>query len=185
MQPATRETAELEDTDPDCLSPADAAALLGDVACGSMVVVGDSVAAGIREQVPGYREGSFAERVRDAFAATRPGFRYENYGVRDLRLAEIRETKLDPALAVGANLAMVVAGGNDALSRPRGGSGTSCTPSSPRSPPRVPTWFSEASRPTSPWLSRTVCASKNGCPRYRRRLLACCGITSQREPVVC
>lgn len=106
-----------EDTDPDCLAPDALARLLKHVDGHRMVVVGDSVAAGIREPLAGYRDRSFADRVGDGFAHTRAAFAYRNLGVRDLRLAQIRKTQLDAALAFGPDLALVAAGGNDALAR--------------------------------------------------------------------
>ena len=106
-----------EDTDPDCLAPPVVAALLMHVDGHRMVVVGDSVAAGIREPLAGYRDRSFADRVGDGFAYTREAFSYRNLGVRDLRLAQIRKTQLDEALAFDPDLALIAAGGNDALAR--------------------------------------------------------------------
>lgn len=106
-----------EAADPDCLDPARAAALLRDAPWRRMVVVGDSVAAGIREPLDGYRDAAFPNRVAEALAETRDGFAYRNLGVRDLRPNEIRERQLATALAFQPDVAMVVAGGNDALGR--------------------------------------------------------------------
>ncbi|HEU4658185.1 MAG TPA: SGNH/GDSL hydrolase family protein [Capillimicrobium sp.] len=107
----------LEALDPDCLADADAAELLRDAPWQRMVVVGDSVAAGIREPLDGYRDVGFSDRVGEALARTRPGFAYRNLGVRDLKLAEIRERQLGPALAFAPDVAIVIGGGNDALGR--------------------------------------------------------------------
>lgn len=107
----------LEDADPDCIAPAAAAELLRDGPWNSLVVLGDSVAAGIRDPRPGYRDACFADRLAQALAATRPGFAYRNLGVRELRTAEIRDGQLAPALALRPDLAVVVAGGNDAMRR--------------------------------------------------------------------
>ena len=77
-----------------------------------MVVIGDSVAAGVREPLDGYRDMGFADQVGEAL-----GVAHRNLGERDLRLAEIRETQLADALAFRPDIAMVIAGGNDVLAR--------------------------------------------------------------------
>jgi lysophospholipase L1-like esterase len=107
----------LEDDDPDCIDPAEAADLLRDAPWRRLLVLGDSVAAGIREPLAGYRDASFADRVAAILAGDRPGFAYLNLGRRDLVLDEIRRTQLVPGLAFEPDLAIVVAGGNDALRR--------------------------------------------------------------------
>jgi lysophospholipase L1-like esterase len=107
----------LETDDPDCFAPADLAALLSDAPWRRMVVLGDSVAIGVREPLSGYRDMSFADRVAEALGEGRSAFAYHNFGVRDLRLAEIRDTQLGPALKMAPDVAIVVAGGNDALRR--------------------------------------------------------------------
>jgi lysophospholipase L1-like esterase len=103
--------------DPDCLDVGEAAALLAGAPWRSMVVVGDSVAAGVREPLAGYLDAGFADRVGDTLAAARPGFRYLNLGARDLRLHEIIAGQLEAAIEFRPDLALVVAGGNDALGR--------------------------------------------------------------------
>jgi lysophospholipase L1-like esterase len=59
--------------------------------------------------------GGFADLVRDALAAHRPGLCYLNLGRRNLRAAEVRAGQLGPALAFGPDLALVVCGANDAM----------------------------------------------------------------------
>ena len=49
-----------------------------------VVVLGDSVAEGVREPSPGYRDLSWADRLRAAFALARPGATLFNLGRRDL-----------------------------------------------------------------------------------------------------
>jgi lysophospholipase L1-like esterase len=77
-----------------------------------LVVVGDSVAAGVREPLAGYRDMGFADQVGEAL----PGI-YLNLGIPRLRLDEVRESQLADALAFRPDIAMVIAGGNDALGR--------------------------------------------------------------------
>jgi lysophospholipase L1-like esterase len=82
-----------------------------------VVVLGDSVAEGVRAPAPGYRDLSWADRLRAAFALARPGAALFNLGRRNLLAAEIRATQLAPALALRPGLAIVTAGGNDAFRR--------------------------------------------------------------------
>jgi lysophospholipase L1-like esterase len=111
------ETYPLEAGDPYCLDPEVAADMLDNGLWERYVVVGDSVAAGIREPRDGYLDRCFADRLADALASTRPELAWANLGIRDLRVPEIRRRQLPTALAFEPDLAMVVAGGNDALAR--------------------------------------------------------------------
>ncbi len=108
---------QLEALDPDCISPAQAAELLRAAPWRSLVVVGDSVAAGVRQPLDGYLDECFTDRLGRALADTRPGFRYKNLGERDLRLQQIIDSQLAPALEFRPDAAVVIAGGNDVLGR--------------------------------------------------------------------
>ncbi len=109
--------ATLEAADPWCLQPGEAAALLAGHPWRRFAVVGDSVAAGLGDPVPGYVELSWCDRIRTELAGVRPELVYLNLGVRDLRAAEIRASQLGPALCFAPDLVLVAAGGNDALRR--------------------------------------------------------------------
>jgi EmrB/QacA subfamily drug resistance transporter len=74
------------------------------------VVVGDSMAEGIGEPVPGYEHVGWADRVARSLRAE-----YLNLGRRNLLAAEVRDTQLEPALAFAPDLAAVVCGGNDLM----------------------------------------------------------------------
>jgi EmrB/QacA subfamily drug resistance transporter len=76
------------------------------------VVIGDSMAEGVGDPVPGYRHLGWADRVAD-----RLGAEYLNLGRRNLLAAEVRDTQLDRALAFSPDLAAVVCGGNDLMRR--------------------------------------------------------------------
>jgi lysophospholipase L1-like esterase len=78
-----------------------------------VVVMGDSIAAGVREPTPGYRDLSWADRL----AAALPDAVVHNLGVRDRTAAQVRDEQLERALALRPDLAVVVAGGNDLLRR--------------------------------------------------------------------
>jgi lysophospholipase L1-like esterase len=78
-----------------------------------LAVLGDSVAAGVREPHPGYRDLSWVDRVVEAL----PRPEILDLARRGLLAAEVREQQLAPALAFRPDLAIVAAGGNDALRR--------------------------------------------------------------------
>jgi lysophospholipase L1-like esterase len=82
-----------------------------------LVAVGDSIAAGIREPVDGYRDLGWVDRIAAALRAETPALEHANLGVRDRRAAVVRAEQLDAALAFRPDLAIVAAGGNDLLGR--------------------------------------------------------------------
>lgn len=99
--------------------PADAlAGLVADAPWRRLVVVGDSIAAGVREPSPGFRDLSWVDRVVEPLRIAVPGFDELRLGERRLLAAQVRHRQLAPALAFRPDLAIVAAGGNDAL---RGG----------------------------------------------------------------
>jgi lysophospholipase L1-like esterase len=104
--------------DPHVANDEELARLLGPaVPWERVVVLGDSIAAGVREPSPGYRDLSWVDRLAAGLAIARPGAMVHNLGRRDLTAAEVREAQLDAALALGPDLAIVAAGGNDLLRR--------------------------------------------------------------------
>jgi lysophospholipase L1-like esterase len=111
----TMAAAELRD--PHCLTLEAGARLLDGHPFRSVVVMGDSVAAGVREPTPGYLDLSAADRLHDALAASRPDLSFVNLAVRGLTIAEVTATQLDAALDHRPDLAVVSAGGNDAFQR--------------------------------------------------------------------
>ncbi len=104
--------------DPHVANDEELARLLGpDVGWERVVVLGDSIAAGVREPSPGYRDLSWVDRLAAGLAFARPGAVVHNLGRRDLTAAEVREAQLEEALALGPDLAIVAVGGNDLLRR--------------------------------------------------------------------
>ncbi|HET8680336.1 MAG TPA: SGNH/GDSL hydrolase family protein [Micromonosporaceae bacterium] len=110
--------ADAEATDPYCLRPGEAAALLAGHPWRRFAALGDSVAEGVGEPVPGYRRLGWVGRVAEALAVHRADLAYLNLGARDLRAAQVRERQLAAALAFAPDLALIACGANDAL-RPR------------------------------------------------------------------
>lgn len=99
--------------DPEVLPDQDLTALLRGARWRRLAVLGDSVAEGVREPLDGYRDLSWVDRI----AAAAPGLAVLNLGRRNLLTAEVRASQLEPALAYRPDLAIVAAGGNDALRR--------------------------------------------------------------------
>jgi lysophospholipase L1-like esterase len=93
------------------------AALLHGAPWGRLAVLGDSVAEGIGEPHPDYRNLSWIDRIAEPLRAATDGLAVMNLGRRDLPACEVREHQLVPAVAFGPDLAIVAAGGNDALRR--------------------------------------------------------------------
>ena len=80
-----------------------------------VVVLGDSIAEGVREPYDGYRDLSWTDHIADALVAAVPDLEVTNLGRRSLLAAEVRETQLDSGLRLRPDLAIVAAGGNNAL----------------------------------------------------------------------
>src|SRR4051812_38618017 len=105
----------VESADPWCLRPGEAARLLAGHPWRRFVVLGDSVAEGISEPVPGYPDLPWCDRIAAELSAVAPELGYRNLGVSNTPAARVRATQLDTALAWRPDLAMVCAGGFDAL----------------------------------------------------------------------
>lgn len=106
---------ELEAADPHCIDPDADAERLRRQPWQRFAVLGDSVTAGVRGPLDGYRDVSFSDRLVAALASTRPGFESVNLAIPYLTVAEIREVQLEPALAFAPDAVLVSAGGNDAF----------------------------------------------------------------------
>jgi lysophospholipase L1-like esterase len=104
-----------EAADEHVLSRDEAARLLSGAPWRSLVALGDSVAAGVREPLDGYRDLGWVDRVVEALDATRPGFAYRNVAKRDVYASAVRDEQLSTALADDFDLAIICCGGNDAL----------------------------------------------------------------------
>jgi lysophospholipase L1-like esterase len=103
--------------EPEFLPFASQVALLRGAPWRRVAVLGDSIAEGVREPYDGYLDLSWIDRIADPLRAVAPGLTVMNLGVRDFLAAEVRERQVDAALAFQPDLAIVAAGGNDALRR--------------------------------------------------------------------
>ena len=97
------------------LHPAVPADLLNGSRWRRVAVLGDSIAEGVREPADGYRNLSWVDRIVEPLHLVDPSTTVLNLGRRSLVAREVRETQLRAALAFAPDLAIVAAGGNDAL----------------------------------------------------------------------
>lgn len=104
-----------EAADPYCLDPGEAEELLDGHPWRRFAVLGDSIAEGVSEVVPGYCPLPFADRVAAELARVAPDLIYLNLGRRGLRAHEVRAGQLATALRFRPALALVACGANDAL----------------------------------------------------------------------
>ena len=91
---------------------------VGPVGWQRYVALGDSTTEGLNDHRPdglGYR--GWADRLAEQLAVVEPDLMYANLAVRGKLARQVRETQLDPALALEPDLASVVAGLNDTLRR--------------------------------------------------------------------
>jgi lysophospholipase L1-like esterase len=104
-----------EAADPYCLSPGAGAELLRGAPWKRFAVVGDSLAEGLGDPLPGYRLASWADRVAEALRAVAPDLEYANLGVRGLTAAQVRAGQEQAVARFAPDLVGVVCGGNDLL----------------------------------------------------------------------
>jgi lysophospholipase L1-like esterase len=104
-----------EADDPYCLREGEAERLLKGHPWKRFAVIGDSVAQGVGDPVPGYSDLPWCDRIAAELRVHQPGLAYLNLGSSDARAAEVLATQLTPALAFEPDLAIVVCGGNDAM----------------------------------------------------------------------
>lgn len=105
-----------EQTDPDCLTDPQSDELLRGRSWKRYAVLGDSLAEGLMDELPGYRPVSWADRLREVLARQQPDLAYHNFGYRGLLARQVRDRQLASALEFQPDLATVVCGGNDMFS---------------------------------------------------------------------
>ncbi len=106
-----------EDADPHCLSPADADRLLAAAPWRRFAVLGEGMAAKEGDDVAGYQDTGWGERVAAALARRNPELAYADHSERSQSIADVCATQLGPALDFRPDLALLVAGGSDILRR--------------------------------------------------------------------
>src|SRR4051794_23648350 len=82
------------------------------------VALGDSTTEGLMDPLPdgsGFR--GWADRLAETLAVLEPGLRYANLAVRGKLARQVRETQLEPALALQPDLVSLLVGLNDMLRR--------------------------------------------------------------------
>ncbi|MBY8878577.1 SGNH/GDSL hydrolase family protein [Actinacidiphila acidipaludis] len=104
-----------EAADPHCLAEGEGALLLRDAPWKRFAVVGDSLAEGLGDPLPGYRTASWADRVAEVLRTATPDLAYTNLGVRGRTAAQVRAGQAAAAAGFGPDLVCVVCGGNDLL----------------------------------------------------------------------
>jgi len=104
-----------EAADEHCLAVGESARLLRGAPWKRFAVVGDSLAEGLGDPLPGYRTASWADRVAQSLREVAPGLAYVNLGVRGLTAAQVRAGQAAAAAAFVPDLVCVVCGGNDLL----------------------------------------------------------------------
>jgi lysophospholipase L1-like esterase len=117
MISASRSVSPVDVRELEPLSFLELASLLRGAPWRRLAVLGDSIAEGVREPHPGYLDQSWIDRIAEPLRAAAPGLTVMNLGVRDLLASEVHERQLAPALDFRPDLAIVAAGGNDALGR--------------------------------------------------------------------
>lgn len=110
-----REAALTEAADPYCLRSGEARALLEGHPWRRFAALGDSIAEGVSEPVPGYSPLPLADRIAAELSRADTRLIYLNLGRAGQRTHEVRAGQLASALAFAPDLALVVCGANDAL----------------------------------------------------------------------
>jgi lysophospholipase L1-like esterase len=110
--PYAAEAADPHTTDADA-----AARLLAGARWRRFAAVGDSLAQGVGDPSPGYRDVCWADRVAEALQAVQPQLSYLNTGQRGALTSEVIERQLQAALDFRPDLCVVVSGGNDLLTK--------------------------------------------------------------------
>jgi lysophospholipase L1-like esterase len=78
-------------------------------------VLGDSAAAGVREQLDGYPDRCWYDWVSASLAEVQPDFTSRNFGGKGALTREVRAKQLPRAVEFAPDLAVLLCGGNDML----------------------------------------------------------------------
>src|SRR3954452_6215254 len=106
-----------EESDPYCLSAADAARLLAGAPWRRYAVIGDSLSAGTGDPSPGYASLGWVDRVTDALRRVHPDLAYLNTASIGATTAQTIESQADRMIAFGPDLLHMPCGANDLFVR--------------------------------------------------------------------
>lgn len=106
-----------EESDPFCLPPGEAAALLAGAPWRRFAVIGDSLSAGTGDPSPGYRDLGWSDRVADVLRAVCPDLAYRNTAEVSASTAQTLATQLDGMLEFRPDLLHLPCGANDIVRR--------------------------------------------------------------------
>ncbi|MFI6047189.1 SGNH/GDSL hydrolase family protein [Nocardia sp. NPDC051321] len=106
-----------EETDPYCLPPLAAAALLYSAPWQRFAVIGDSLSAGTGDPSPGYATLGWADRVADVLRRVRPDLAYLNTAVDGATTLETLRRQADRMLEFAPDLLHLPSGANDIVRR--------------------------------------------------------------------
>lgn len=106
-----------EESDPFCMQPADAAALLSDAPWRRFAVIGDSLSAGTGDPSPGYADLGWSDRVADILRRVRPDLEYLNTAEIGTTTVQTLEKQADRMIEFAPDLLHLPCGANDILRR--------------------------------------------------------------------
>jgi lysophospholipase L1-like esterase len=106
-----------EETDPFCMDPAAATALLPGVPWRRYAVIGDSLSAGTGDSSPGYANQGWSDRVADILRRVRPDLEYLNTSEIKATTARTLENQAARMIEFSPDLLHVPCGANDILRR--------------------------------------------------------------------
>lgn len=106
-----------EESDPFCLPPLDAAALLFDAPWSRFAVIGDSLSAGTGDASPGYTDAGWSDRVADILRRVRPDLEYLNTAEIGATTPRTLEKQIDRLLEFAPDLLHLPCGANDLARR--------------------------------------------------------------------
>ncbi|MGI5450843.1 SGNH/GDSL hydrolase family protein [Streptomyces sp. CA-243310] len=106
-----------EESDPFCLQPLDAAALLFDAPWHRFAVIGDSLSAGTGDASPGYVDKGWSDRLADVLRRVRPDLAYLNTAEDGATTSQTLEKQIEHAIEFAPDLLHLPCGANDLVRR--------------------------------------------------------------------
>ncbi|WP_326655913.1 SGNH/GDSL hydrolase family protein [Streptomyces sp. NBC_00385] len=106
-----------EESDPYCLQPLDAAALLFDAPWSRFAVIGDSLSAGTGDPSPGYEDAGWSTRMAEILRRVRPDLEYLNTAEVGATTEQTLDKQIDRLEEFGPDLVHLPCGANDLVRR--------------------------------------------------------------------